>query len=94
MSNNTIPTPSPELAQVYKEMKEIGEKIEQAQQEVENFTNEVKLLNEHFAELHKQWEEMSARHREIYKPRDISAILERAGIEPDSNASERTIEHE
>lgn len=84
MPNNNIKAMTPE-EQVYEEMLELGAKIEQAQQQVESFTNEVKMLNVHFAELRKEWDEMSARHKEIYKPRDISAILKRAGIDPNGD---------
>lgn len=84
MPNNNIKAMTPE-EQVYEEMLELGAKIEQAQQQVESFTNEVKMLNVHFAELRKEWDEMSARHKEIYKPRDISDILKRAGIDPNGD---------
>lgn len=83
-NNNTAPINPAELQKVYDEMLEIGEKIEQTQQEVSDFKAAVQTLNEHFADLKKQWDEMYERHKEIYKPSDISELLRRAGRDPEN----------
>lgn len=72
------------VQQVYDEMLELNAQIAQSQKDIDEFSSAVKKLNEDMAAAKKQWDEMYERHKEIYKPRDISALLKRAGLEPDT----------
>lgn len=82
---NEAANPEELAKQVYDEMIELNARIIQSQKELDEFTLAVKKLNEDMEAARKQWDEMTARHKEIYKPRDISALLKRAGIEPDTD---------
>jgi outer membrane murein-binding lipoprotein Lpp len=71
------------VQQVFDEMQELNAKIAQSQKDIDEFSSAVQKLNEDMAAAKKQWDEMYERHKEIYKPRDISALLERAGLDPE-----------
>ena len=81
---NEATNPEELAQQVYDEMLELNAKIAQTQKELDEFTLSIKKLNEDMAAARKQWDEMAARHKEIYKPRDISELLRRAGIDPEN----------